>query len=108
MCRRAEKGFFIQIRNTITEEFCPGLTPGEVKDSTHNPSAVSLLADRGLDTHPHSAVSFSEEVMCSFQACHVVYFSTLVSWLEFLPTMPDRFGVHELLARKVQLHVLVV
>lgn len=58
MCRQAEKGGFIQIRNMITEEFCPGLAPGEVKDSAHNPSAVSLLADMGLDAHPHSAIVF--------------------------------------------------
>lgn len=37
------------MRNMITGEFCPGLAPGEVKDSTHNPSAVSSLADRGPD-----------------------------------------------------------
>lgn len=54
MCLRAERRGFIQIRNMITEEFSPGLAPGEVRDSTHNPSAVSVLADRRPDAHPLS------------------------------------------------------
>ena len=57
MCLRAERGGFIQMHNMITEEFAPGsgfLDPGSWflargKDSTHNPSAVCPLADRGPD-----------------------------------------------------------
>lgn len=64
MCRQAARRGFIQIRNMITEDFCPGLAPGEVKDSTHNLSAVCLLADSGPDAHPFS--------------CHVVSFRTIV------------------------------
>lgn len=44
--------FYPYIRNMITEESRPGLAPGEVKDFAHNPSAVSLLADKGPDAHP--------------------------------------------------------
>lgn len=43
MCQQTERGGFIQICNMITEEFGPGRAPGEVKDSTHNPSAVSFV-----------------------------------------------------------------
>ena len=69
----------------ITEEFCPGLAPSEVNESTHNPSAVCLLADSGPDAHPLS--------------CHVVYRG-------FLLMMPDWFGVHKLIARKALTHIL--
>lgn len=43
MCQQTERGGFIQICNMIKEEFGPGRAPGEVKDSTHNPSAVSFV-----------------------------------------------------------------
>lgn len=52
MCEQAERVHFSQIHNMITEEYCPGLAPDEVKDSRHNPSAVCLLADRDPDAHP--------------------------------------------------------
>lgn len=51
MCEQGERRGFSQIHNMLTEEFCPGLAPDEVKDSRHNPS-VYLLADRDPVAHP--------------------------------------------------------
>lgn len=39
-------------RKKGTVEFCPGPDPAVVKNSAHNPSAVSLLADGGPHAHP--------------------------------------------------------
>lgn len=67
-----------------TGEFCPGLATGKVKDSTHNPSAVSPLADWGPGAHPLSA-SFKKR--SCFQACHVVggsFFSQYQTSLKFM------------------------
>lgn len=76
----------------IKEMFCPRLAPGEVKDSTSNPSAVSLLADRGPDSHP---------LRGSFQS--IVF--RLVMWFlsgQFSANgfLTDTLGVHEASARK--------
>lgn len=72
-----------------TGEFCPGLATGKVKDSTHNPSAVSLLADWGPGAHPLSA-SFKEK--SCFQA-HVVggsFFSQYQTGLKFMNFEPEK------------------
>lgn len=72
-------------RKKGTEEFCPGPDPGVVKNSAHNPSAVSLLADRGPRAHPLST-------SCKQKSC----LGSSCGWREFLPTISNRSEVHEL------------
>lgn len=79
------------VRKKGTVEFCPGPDPGVVKNSAHNPSAVSLLADRGPHAHPLS--TGCKQKSCSGSSC---------GWREFLPTISNRSEVHDLKPEKTR------